>query len=129
MAFADINPGEFIWHRLLASDTNAAKEFYTGLFGWEFHEVPYEHHPYTVFTLDGKSVAGLLPLPAGRDDIPSHWLSYMKVDNIAATIERALNLGAFLYIPVRIIQNIGHVAIIRDPNGAFIGLFEPLKVI
>ncbi len=32
--------GAFSWCELLTSDVNAAKEFYTKLFGWETEEMP-----------------------------------------------------------------------------------------
>ena len=31
-------PGKFVWHDLLTDDISAAKEFYSGLFGWTFEE-------------------------------------------------------------------------------------------
>jgi len=56
-------PGTFCWLELGTSDGEAAKQFYTELFGWTF-----EDHPmgpgmvYTMLKQDGKDVGALYQL-------------------------------------------------------------------
>ena len=49
------------WVDLMASDFAAAKDFYGGVFGWEFSESGEEFGYYAVATLDGEAVAGIGP--------------------------------------------------------------------
>ena len=55
--------GLFCWVDLMTSDVGAAKDFYHGLFGWEFDDVPTDIGPvYSMCQIDGKNVAGMGPL-------------------------------------------------------------------
>lgn len=46
-------------------------------------------------------------------------------DTILFALE--FSLGASLFSPSKLVEHIGHVAIIQDPSTAYIGLFEPLE--
>ncbi len=125
MSFNETKPGEFIWNRLIAPDANSVKLFYNSLFGWDTYEVGYEELTYNIFTLDGKNVAGFLHVP-GTNYRP-HWMCFVQVENMEATLDKSVRLGATLFSPVKLIEHIGKVAIIQDPNNALLGFFEPLK--
>ena len=52
-------PGTFCWAELGTTDADAAKAFYTGVFGWEAVDAPAgEAGTYTTFKLDGQDVGG-----------------------------------------------------------------------
>ena len=56
--------GVFCWVDLTTPDPEAAKAFYTGLFGWEADDQPIDMGGiYTMLQLEGKNVAGLMPHP------------------------------------------------------------------
>src|SRR5215203_3515336 len=88
----DYKPGTFCWVELGTSDGEAAKKFYTQLFGWD-----YVDHPmgpgmvYTMLTLDGKDVAALYTLMPDMvaQGIPPNWLSYVSVTNVDETAAKA----------------------------------------
>ena len=88
----DYKPGTFCWVELGTSDGEAAKKFYTQLFGWD-----YVDHPmgpgmvYTMLTLQGKDVAALYTLMPDivAQGIPPNWLSYVSVTNVDETAAKA----------------------------------------
>jgi tRNA U38,U39,U40 pseudouridine synthase TruA len=56
-------PGAFCWPELGTTDQNAAKAFYSGLFGWTFRDTPMGPGVvYTIFQLDGRDAAALYTL-------------------------------------------------------------------
>jgi predicted enzyme related to lactoylglutathione lyase len=126
MSFNEIKPGEFIWNRIMAPDANKTKLFYNSLFGWDSYEVPYDEVTYHIFTLDGKNVAGFLHDPGSH--YRPHWMCFVRVENIEELVEKSIQLGASQFSAIRVIENVGKVAMIQDPHNALLGLFEPLKI-
>ena len=58
-------PGTFSWADLSTTDTEGAKAFYTGLFGWDTEDNPMpEGGVYTMLSKGGKAVAALSQLQA-----------------------------------------------------------------
>jgi len=56
--------GVFSWVDLSTTDSEGAKAFYGGLFGWEFDDQPTDMGTvYTMCKIDGHSVAGMGPQP------------------------------------------------------------------
>ena len=53
-------PGTISWADLATTDQEAAKEFYGGLFGWEYDEQPVgEGQTYSMAKLGGRSAAAI----------------------------------------------------------------------
>ena len=102
---------------------NAAK-FYTQLFGWKTEAMP-GGMPYTLFKQDGKMVGGLMGRP--HEQVPPHWLAYVKVENVDSSAKKASDLGAKTIMPPTDIPTVGRIAVIQDPEGAPLGLFQPAK--
>ena len=57
-------------------------------------------------------------------EAPSAWLPYVVVDDLKATTEKAVSLGATVLMDVTAIPGMGHYSIIQDPTGAAIGLWQ-----
>ena len=116
-------PGKFVWHDLTTSDVDAAKKFYTALLGWDYVETTVLGRPYSVAKLGTSSVGGIhTPNPDRAGKTASHWLSYMSVADVDATVTKAKSGGgAILAGPVDI-GSIGRAAVLRDPQGAPFGL-------
>lgn len=56
--------GVFCWVDLMTTDPEAAKQFYTALFGWDFVDVPMENSPpYSMALKNERNVAALFALP------------------------------------------------------------------
>lgn len=119
--------GEFCWYELATPNVQAAKDFYSKVFGWEYTEHPMGDMTYTMIKKD-KEFAGILPIPKNKEkEIPPHWIAYILVENLDQSLEKAQKNGAFIIKPATNAGDMGRLAIIRDPTGAHIALWQPLN--
>lgn len=119
--------GTFCWADLATTDPEAAKAFYSALFGWEAFDAPAgESMVYTMLLLEGKEVAGLggmLPEMEAQG-VPPVWTSYIAVDNLDETAANVAGAGGTLLMPPFDILDAGRMAMVQDPTGATFGLWE-----
>ncbi|MGJ6966227.1 VOC family protein [Streptosporangium sp. G11] len=122
-------PGTFCWADLNAPDPDAATAFYTGLFGWHAHLDP---DPlvagHVTLTTDGdlsRPVAALMPMTAGAPPgTPAFWTTYVSVTDVDATAEIARGAGGQVFMGPMDTGDLGRFALLFDPQGAFIGLWQ-----
>jgi predicted enzyme related to lactoylglutathione lyase len=120
-------PGTFCWAELSTVDQPAAKAFYGGLLGWQAQDLPVgDGGVYSMQTVDGNVVAAIASQPQQQRDagVPSAWNSYVSVESVDATAERAKELGANVHAPPFDVLDAGRMAVIQDPQGAFFMLWE-----
>lgn len=118
--------GRFIWHELLTTDPPAAIKFYERLVGWTV--TSWEQDPnYRIFTWKGSQMAGLMLLPeeARKGGAPPHWLSYVAVPDVDATVRQILDRGGKAYVEPMDIPTVGRIAVLADPQGAVFGVYRP----
>lgn len=116
--------GAFVWYDLFTKDVDAAKAYYTETVGWGTQEWdgPMD---YTMFTVGGAPVGGVMPMPEGMPEgVPPHWLGYIDVDDLEASLAKVTELGGQVRMPATEIPGIGHFATIADPQGAAVALFS-----
>ena len=123
-ATTEHHQGKLIWADLFTSDPEGATKFYCDLLGWTSVTLDQKGKPYTVFSNDGKPVAGLAPHSAAAEKHLSKWIGYIAVDDINQTVALAQKAGAVLHAPVRNFPDRGHQAIIGDIEGVPIGLLQ-----
>jgi predicted enzyme related to lactoylglutathione lyase len=99
-------PGTFCWADLSTRDGEAARSFYAGVLGWEFDGV--------MATLDGAPVAAVIE----QSMHPSHWNSYVSVEDADAVAARAAELGATIIEPPFDVGPAGRLSLMKDPIGA-----------
>jgi uncharacterized protein len=120
-------PGTFCWAELSTSDTAGALEFYGSLLGWDGEEMPIPSGgSYTMLRLADHDVAGMATL---REDqraagVPPHWLSYVAVEDVDVTTDRAAGLGATVLAGPFDVMDAGRMAVTRDPQGAHLALWQ-----
>lgn len=125
-------PGTFCWTDLTTTDQDAAKDFYSGLFGWEIEDMPIgDGSHYSMARIDGKDVAAISPQPPEMRDsgAPPSWNSYVSVDSADAVNQRAGQLGATPLGPAFDVLDAGRMALIQDPQGAMFFAWEPRRQI
>jgi hypothetical protein len=122
-AVTDHPPGTFCWLDLATSDAAAAKAFYAGLFGWTFEDVPTDHDVYTIARRDGQEAVGLFTLTP--DMGPPRWQAYVAVTDAEAAVHRAVGLGAQVLMPAMDAMEAGRMAVIQDPTGAALSVWQP----
>ena len=123
-------PGTFCWPELGTNDPEAAKEFYTGLFGWTVNDVPAgPAGTYTMLQLSGKDVGALYGLNKDQrsQGVPPHWLSYISVASVDETARKAKELTGKVFAEPFDVFDVGRMAIIEDPTGATFALWQPRK--
>lgn len=121
-------PGTFSWTDLNTTDQEAAKAFYSALFGWEVTDMPAgEGVDYSMAAIDGKWVGAISPQPQQQRDagVPPAWNSYVTVENVDDTAARAKELGATLHAEPFDVLEAGRMAVVQDPQGAWFLLWQP----
>lgn len=113
-------PGKVIWHDLVTPDLEAAKRFYSALFGWSFRDVG---NGYSVAYSRGEAVAGVFqrarPTGARRQPL---WLSFISVNDAGNAAHLAEQSGARILSGPKSHPNRGEQAVLSDPEGAMFGV-------
>ncbi len=81
---------------------------------------------YSMMRLGGRNVAAIQPQPPQQRDagVPPVWNSYVSVQSADATAEGAGALGATVHAPPFDVMEAGRMAVIQDPQGAFLIAWE-----
>jgi predicted enzyme related to lactoylglutathione lyase len=118
--------GMICWTELASKDVEAAKKFYTGLLGWKLTGSQAGGMNYTEIVVGDKHVGGMYQLTdeCGEANAPSHWMSYVAVDDVDAAAKRTEELGGAVRVPPMDIPNVGRFCVITDPAGAAISLIK-----
>jgi len=56
---------------------------------------------------------------------PPHWLGHIRVENVDETIEKAKSAGGKLAAGPFEMGEVGRIAIVTDPQGAFVSAYQP----
>ncbi|HZV72750.1 MAG TPA: VOC family protein [Conexibacter sp.] len=123
-------PGTFSWADLSTTDQDAARAFYGALFGWEADDMPVgEGVVYSMMRVGDRQVAAISPQPQAQREagVPPLWNSYVTVASADDAAARAQELGAAVPAPPFDVMDVGRMAVIRDPQGAFFMVWEPKR--
>jgi uncharacterized protein len=115
--------GSPCWADLFTSDVEGSRKFYSELFGWTAEAPSPEFGGYFIFTRNGVPVAGGM---GDMGDIKANnaWSIYLASDDIAKTLEVAEAEGAQVISPVMAVADLGSQAILNDPTGAHLGVWQ-----
>lgn len=123
-------PGKIVWRDLLTNDPAASRQFYGELFGWEFESIGEasnlrSNSAYTLIRHNGRLIGGMVDTLAlnGRDDI-SQWVVLMAVEDLDTRVAAVTASGGTIVAPPTDLQARGRLALIRDAEGALLGLLE-----
>jgi predicted enzyme related to lactoylglutathione lyase len=117
--------GQFAWYELLTTDAAAATSFYTNVVGWTAKDSGMPGVAYTLLQAGEHQVAGLMAQPPEAAGTPPGWLGYVGVEDVDASAARATALGGTVHMPPHDIPGVGRFAVVADPQGAAIALFQP----
>jgi predicted enzyme related to lactoylglutathione lyase len=123
--------GAFSWAELSTDDVDGAKAFYTGLFGWDVEDTPAgPDMNYVMARVGGKEVAAMYQQGEREQGVPPNWHSYVTVASADDAAARARELGAELMGDGAFdVMDVGRMAIVQDPVGATVFVWEPRKSI
>lgn len=115
--------GTFCWNELMTRDSAAAGKFYTELLGWKTVDSGMPGMDYTLLKSGDKDAGGMMTMPPEvPKEVASHWMSYIAVDNVDASINKAKELGGTLLHGPQDIPTVGRFCVIQDPSGAVVSL-------
>ena len=117
-------PGAPNWIELFTADTDRARAFYGELFGWTVEESGPEFGNYALFLRDGEPIGGLMRNEIG---VPDMWSVYLHSADAAATVAAAREHGGQVVVEPMQVADRGHMAVVADPSGAAIGVWQPLE--
>ena len=124
--------GTFSWADNSSTDAEKAKEFYVKVMGWDKEELPIgDGVTYTMFKQDGHNVAALSPMQPEmqKQGIPSHWNYYVTVDDVDAVASKVAESGGKLVAEPFDVFEDGRMAVIQDPTGAVLSLWQAKNTI
>jgi len=113
-------PGEICWRELATKDLAKAMDFYSKLFGWNLQQTKVTPMDYKEIIIDGTAVGGMMEINEswGENPPPSHWNSYIAVENADATVEKIKASGGDVKVPPFDAPGVGTISIASDPSGA-----------
>ncbi|MGH9039075.1 MAG: VOC family protein [Acidimicrobiia bacterium] len=112
------------WIDLFTSDPDRSRAFYGQLFGWTAEEGSPEFGGYWNFEKDGGHIAGGM-VNDGEQGMPDVWSVYLAVADAKSTVDAAEANGSNVIVPAMDVADFGTMAIITDPGGAVVGLWQP----
>jgi predicted enzyme related to lactoylglutathione lyase len=124
---APIPLGRIDWYENLTTDLDAAIAFYTQLLGWTITNWGEGPDPYRMWTNRGTPLGGVLQLPDAARNMgaPPHWMMYVTVPDVDASVEQARALGATAYVAPTDITQVGRFAVLADPEDAPVAVIRP----
>src|SRR5581483_7386877 len=120
-------PGSFSWVELATTDQQAAKNFYSSLFGWKVNDFPMgQEDVYTIFSLRERNVSAAYTMKKEErsQGAPPHWNIYIEVESADAAAKQASAVGGKILAEPFDVFDKGRMAIIQDPTGAMFSIWQ-----
>jgi hypothetical protein len=112
--------GAFGWVDLATTDIEAARAFYSAIFGWDMEPAPVEGMEYTTLKVGGEEVGGMMQMSGDWENKHPCWSIYVTVDDVDAAARQAEALGGKVIHGPEDVPGIGRFCGIQDPQGAVI---------
>jgi predicted enzyme related to lactoylglutathione lyase len=131
----------FVWNELMTTDLAGARRFYGEVFGWQSMDVspedpmqpakPGEHSSYSIWQAGEPQTGqgGAMQMEGPQfEGVPPNWLAYVAVADADATAAKVKQAGGSICAGPIEVKNVGRLYIIKDPQGAVIGIgqFVPM---
>jgi predicted enzyme related to lactoylglutathione lyase len=111
--------GSFCIAELHTPAPELSAAFYGDLLGWRVRQIS---DTYWMFHSGNVDVVGMRRAEMHR------WVACVRVDNVESVITRAQAVETTIVTPAADTPGVARTAILRDPEGAVIGLWEPRGV-
>ena len=113
--------GGIIWVDLFARDPEAMQQFYVALAPYEVEDREITNDvARKIMSAHGMPRAGIVPVDEEANR--SAWVPYVRVDNVAATLEKVIAGGGFAIVQPNEELYDGNVAVFVDPFGGVTGI-------
>jgi predicted enzyme related to lactoylglutathione lyase len=120
--------GSISWVDLTVPDAALVRDFYAAVTGWTPSEVPMGgYDDYCMLAPEtGKSVAGVCHARGPNAGLPPQWLVYVVVADLEASLAACRERGGAVVAGPRNAGKEARYAVIRDPAGAVLALYQRL---
>jgi hypothetical protein len=123
--FEHYDQGTPSWVELSTPDQGASRDFYAGLFGWDYDDNDMgEMGHYYIATFQGSELGGFGGQPPGMEGHPAYWGVYLAVDDVDATTAKVEPAGGTVEAGPFDVGEAGRMSAIVDPTGARVGLWQ-----
>ncbi|HEY4538919.1 MAG TPA: VOC family protein [Faecalibacter sp.] len=118
--------GKILWSDLTVENAEEIKNFYKEVVGWDEKHVPMKdgEEDYVDYGMgcNEEGVAGICHKRGRNRAIPSQWIMYIQVEDVAHSLNKVLELGGKLIHEARKKDGSYFYVIVEDPAGAVFGL-------
>ncbi|MER5984427.1 VOC family protein [Streptomyces sp. NPDC001787] len=111
------------WIDLGTPDLDGATAFYRGLFGWDLLPGGPETGGYGMYTLGGRTAAGVMTVPDSESK--SAWSVYFQTSDASATARKVEQAGGTVPFEPMDVMEFGRMAGFNDNAGAYFGVWQP----
>lgn len=101
-----------------------AVTFYSKVFGWKMDGMQMPEGTYHMFAT-GNGGGGITA--KAMPEQPTAWLPYITVKSVQVSLDTAVKHGGVTVQPYTSMGDMGAIAVVRDPTGGHIGLYEAGK--
>lgn len=120
-----LGPGRIGWLDLTVPNAEEVRDFYTKVIGWQFQNVSMgDYDDFSMIAADGECVAGVCHTRGSNAQMPATWIPYVIVENLEASLSAVTEAGGKVRVPTRGAGPSGRFAVIEDPAGATLALFQ-----
>ncbi|RMF75504.1 MAG: VOC family protein [Acidobacteria bacterium] len=118
--------GTIAWTDLTVEDAAGVRDFYKEVVGWRAEPVSMgDYDDFGMVPPGGDAaVAGVCHARGANADIPPQWLIYVVVESVERSAARCAELGGEVVAGPRTLGG-GRFAVVRDPAGAVLAIYEP----
>ncbi|NEK59103.1 VOC family protein [Geodermatophilus sabuli] len=114
-------PGAYVWNEAAVEDTEAARAFYSAVFGFTYEAVTMEGETdYTTFSTGGDPLGGLGGVHPG---LPKGWTTCFGVASTDESVAAVQAAGGKVLLPAEDTE-FGRFAVLEDPWGAPFSVME-----
>jgi len=110
----------WLWTELWSDDPTKSANFYSKTFNITTNETSESNLPYWEFKYQDKVLAGMIKNPL--TNYSSVWVPYIKIENVNSITENAKNQNGTILLNPNQENPEKLIAIIKDPQGAIIGI-------
>ncbi len=100
-----------------SQDPDATREFFSALFGWTYTEGAFPGYTFVDTGVEGALPAAIGPVQGGGDAV----LFFVGVQDVAATLERAQELGGRIIQPAQEVPGVTF-GVFADAQGHVVGV-------
>ncbi|HWF50016.1 MAG TPA: VOC family protein [Solirubrobacteraceae bacterium] len=110
-------PHPVVHAEIRSTDPDATREFFGALFGWTYSPGAFPGYTFVDIGVEGAPPTAIGPLQGGDDAV----LFFVGVDDVAATLERAQELGGRIVQPAQEVPGVTF-GVFADAQGHMVGV-------